>query len=428
MDTISCLIDQVLTHVMHEDPHRCPLTRDLFETEIDIEIPELGESGDGLEERLASYIENLKNLDRDSFVSVMNAILNHSDSIKVLKATTELGKGKLDPNVLKNIILFSPFWVRSYSHDAHSNQQSVIDNLFTNYDVPKFLYNEWEKPTEAINYKWIAWFILLAQGGSIKKSESLFNWSFSTTMQPYLWKVPAHYAGKEAVLYAWILSKNGTYQAAEKILNYPFISHEIDPSEVNERYHFCAYWNRFMRWFLPKADSLSSDKIDMLLESAKLIYNGELYISGKTFKWKGMSRQKVLQAYKDKVMKAKIENGSVEWPISLPQWKIRTSDGFLWEITEITNSEDLIKEGFIMKHCVSEKVMDYVKGNKAVFSLTVNGERTLTVELCLKKLDVSEIGGLTNRPPSVKERVIIHKWIEDSFVKNIPLENILALN
>jgi len=422
----SYLIDEVLTRFGSGHPNGCPLTGDLFESHMEKEIGESNQITKGLEEKLGSYIQYLKELDEQNIGYMLRDHLHQSRSIRILVTAIESGRVKLNPHVLQNLILFSPFWIRSYNPNVQIKPHTLLDYFFVEYDVPAFLYSEWEKPLEEINYKWIAWFLLLGQGGSIKKSNSLFNWSFSTRIQPYLWEVPECYCGQEGVLYAWVLSKKGTRTAAEKILEIPFFSHDIDPTAFSDHNPFISYWMRFMRWLLPKTKKLSGKAVDNLLESAELIYRGEMYAMGKSFKWKGRSPRVILREYENRKSRIKIEKFGHDWQASLPEWTFRSSDGFNWKITEITNSKELEKEGLIMHHCVLEHIQDYLSRQKAVFSLTCNGKRRLTIELCLEKLDVIEMSGVRNRTPTVKERVVIHKWMEQSFVCNPSLESIVT--
>jgi hypothetical protein len=74
------------------------------------------------------------------------------------------------PHLARYLCLFAPFWVRSPQTWNPSGETPLLDHLFVLHHVPGFLYPEWFRELEFPRLKWLYWFILLGQGGSLKRA------------------------------------------------------------------------------------------------------------------------------------------------------------------------------------------------------------------------------------------------------------------
>src|SRR5262249_23751534 len=87
--------------------------------------------------------------------------------------------------LVKNVCLFAPFWIRS-PRTWTGGKTSLVDHLFVRYDVLHFLYPEWSQVPGFVRLKWLCWFILLAQGGSLRRAAGLFRWNIPNRFEHYL--------------------------------------------------------------------------------------------------------------------------------------------------------------------------------------------------------------------------------------------------
>ncbi|MFH5806083.1 PcfJ domain-containing protein [Alienimonas sp. DA493] len=89
------------------------------------------------------------------------------------------------------------------------------------------------------------------------------------------------------------------------------------------------------------------------------------------------------------------------------EWKSR---GSWWVITELTSSEALFEEGREMKHCAAGYASLCRAGQSAVFGVTLNGKRRLTVEVEPGTGKLVQVRGPGNRGPTPEEAAVISKW------------------
>jgi len=412
MQDISILPQIIINQASVRNWKRCPYTRNLFSQRTNRNFDKTGKPKDDFEIKLYDYISSLKNQNEENFKSVFNKISQHSDDILRLLHTFKINRNLTNLNLIQNLILFEPFWVRSPINLNAQSSQSLIDHLLVSYDVPGYLYSEWYKPFEQLNTKWLTWFILLGQGGSIKEAANYFGWNYSTKLQPFFGRVPEQYSAEEGTLYAWILYKGGNKRDAELIFENPFFSFQIDPTESSHNISFFTYWCQFIQWIVDKGASLSDEEYYAVISCAELIYKGKMYSAKKNFDWKGRSPDALLRAYYEQLRMDEIEEHGIDWPKQLSDWQLRSSDGLRWQINEITNSKELTREGFQMNHCVDTRLSNCLEGKSAIFSLTCNDNRKLTIELDLSSLEIKETSGYINRKPTNKENSIIQKWVE----------------
>lgn len=95
-------------------------------------------------------------------------------------------------------------------------------------------------------------------------------------------------------------------------------------------------------------------------------------------------------------------------------------DGTQYEIIQLKSSNELIKEGEELCHCVSDYIRLCVNGSSSIWSLRkINNdavERLITIEV--KKGKITQAKGRYNRLPNEVEMKLISKWAEEANLKN----------
>ena len=81
-----------------------------------------------------------------------------------------------------------------------------------------------------------------------------------------------------------------------------------------------------------------------------------------------------------------------------------------WLITEILQVRALADEGRALRHCVYSYRYLVEQGIASIWSLTLNGERLLTIEVRNGFAGIVQIRGRRNRRPAPGELTIIRQW------------------
>ncbi|MBL8799548.1 MAG: hypothetical protein JNM56_37040 [Planctomycetia bacterium] len=124
-----------------------------------------------LEEQLAAFVQGIKRFPNDPATRRRIADSVGEDVYRdVLQSAATPGKGE---NLVRNVSLFAPFWIRS-PRTWDGGKTSLVNHLLVRYDVPRFLDDCWFDLPGHATLKWLSWFILLAQGGSLKRAATFF--------------------------------------------------------------------------------------------------------------------------------------------------------------------------------------------------------------------------------------------------------------
>ncbi|UOQ71444.1 PcfJ domain-containing protein [Hymenobacter cellulosilyticus] len=82
-------------------------------------------------------------------------------------------------------------------------------------------------------------------------------------------------------------------------------------------------------------------------------------------------------------------------------------------ITQLRTYGELIHEGRTLRHCVASYLDSCRRGRSAIFSLSLNGTRTVTLEVQANRT-VVQARGLFNRRPNDEEGAWIQRWAADN--------------
>ena len=85
-------------------------------------------------------------------------------------------------------------------------------------------------------------------------------------------------------------------------------------------------------------------------------------------------------------------------------------EGQSWSIKELIDGLALYEESKNMRHCVASYAKACEGGRSAIFSVTVDGHRRVTVEVNPKTRRVVQVHGFANRMPTAQESRIVNRW------------------
>lgn len=82
-----------------------------------------------------------------------------------------------------------------------------------------------------------------------------------------------------------------------------------------------------------------------------------------------------------------------------------------WTIREILTSRELAEEGRRLHHCVATYGRDIENKRCSMWSLQVDGTRTLTIEVITRRRSVVQVAGRWNRNPTALELNFVRRWV-----------------
>ncbi|MBU2501638.1 PcfJ domain-containing protein, partial [bacterium] len=82
----------------------------------------------------------------------------------------------------------------------------------------------------------------------------------------------------------------------------------------------------------------------------------------------------------------------------------------LWTFQEILTARDLFDEGTAMRHCVAAYALYIGYGHCSIWSLRMNGNRKLTIEVRNSERRVVQVRGKSNRRAVEAEVAMVRKW------------------
>src|SRR5262249_20135946 len=138
-----------------------------------------------LEERLAEHLESVVHYSTNA-VAVQSRIREAVGDQRNLEVVNFVAKTFHNPDLAKRITLFAPFWVRRPQTWKNKGATSFLDHQFVRHAVPAFLYADWFRLDDSTRLKWLCWFILFGQGGSLKRAAEIFRWKIPARFPHYL--------------------------------------------------------------------------------------------------------------------------------------------------------------------------------------------------------------------------------------------------
>jgi hypothetical protein len=320
-------------------------------------------------------------------------------------------------HLVKNLCLFAPFWIRSPRTWA-GGKASLVEHLFVRYEVPRFLYAEWSLEPGFPRLKWLCWFILFAQGGSLRRAAGLFGWKVPGRFEHSLRMAPAGTSPQEACAFAQILRRGGSPTDCRRILSNP--AFVVDTTEAADSDPASEFWDATVRWVIAHGAAITDEQCELILSWATHEYTEADRRGAPSFSWKGRGLRSVLQRSLD-------YRRQLEQPWSCYWWRRhgwdwKPSDPSLdgWCFVELTSGEELYREGEAMRHCVAGYAARRAAGHSAIVSVQFNGARRLTVEINPATGEVVQAKGECNRPATGEEQRAIRLWLDAVVRPNRP--------
>jgi hypothetical protein len=326
--------------------------------------------------------------------------------LDVMQSTDRDGNGQ---SLLQNACLFAPFWIRS-PRTWTGGKTSLIDHLFVRHDVPRFLYPEWSGMPDFPRLRWLCWFILLAQGGSLRRAAGLFGWNVLGRFEHYLRMAPPGASPKEACTFAQIMRLGGSANDCRRILSNP--AFVIDTTEAEDSDSQAEFWETAVRWVIAHTDSITDEECERILAWAMHEHTEAERRSAQRFSMKGRALRSVLQRCLEYQRQLERPWSCFSWQRHGWDWKPVDTGLEGWSFVELTTGEELFREGQAMRHCVAGYASQCAGGHSAIVSVRFNDARRITVEIQTATGRVVQARGSCNRPATIEEERVIRLWVK----------------
>lgn len=388
-----------------------PKTEHQFPNNLKHPVPTYNKN---IEEELYAHFKLITNLNLrlKEFKEFLLVKIGSFDNIELVQKNSH-------PGLAKTIILFANFWVNNPMSWKHSeNDVSLVDHLFSRYNSPAVLF---DSPTDyrhnQIPFKWVCWYIIIGQGGSLKKAAPLFGWNIPSKFQHYLLKVPKDIQYPiQVCVYAEVLRLGGNEVDFVRVTFNESLM--IDPTERNHNEDYLVFWRTTIVWLITNRDHITDAESRMVLAWAVHLYTESRRDHATVFSWKGRGVVNTLNQashYFEEINRR--DWGNYKWNSHDWNWEHSDETDLQWTMEELTSSDELYKESLYMQHCVKTYSGRCVSGISAIFSLKLEGERKLTIEIAPQSKKVVQALGKFNRMAESREREIVKLWA-DSVLDN----------
>jgi hypothetical protein len=319
------------------------------------------------------------------------------------------------------LVLFQPFWLRSPSSFRPSGASlfermaSLLEHLLLAYPTPRFLYAAASNLDTLAQLRWLAYLVVLGQGGSLRRLTELASrrWPREWAAIPQklvgcLWRVDERLSPRDGLMAAEVLRLGGSEVEYRRLAG--VAAFMMDPSSSDDEPGWLEFWRATVGWLVRHRDALDDESATAILIWARHMQI-EFRRAGLSFSWRGRAVASALReatAYRQSWYQPR--SRSLSWRHHGLDWAGRVDDDE-WSICELTTSAALLEESRAMSHCVRGYDHACFQGRTAIFSLRQAGCRRVTIEMHLRSKRVVQAKRAFNAEPSAVELSVIERWI-----------------
>jgi hypothetical protein len=312
-------------------------------------------------------------------------------------------------NHLKRLYSVNERWINTVegwvgkSHNKNKQFKSLAHHLITKYNIPHFFDSIWED--DVLFTQYIDLYIFVGQGGNVRKYPEL-PIAYTKKMAHEFLNAPSNYTISQALRWGQIHGMGGDRHLVDVV-----ISTNLGTSFNND-----GFWIDVIQMFVnhPMLDRRQFGSIYDYIFHNKFSPGGEY----PNFSMKGRTPFSLLRLVEDWHTNLRKVQGNryCEWmhsrirDFTFEDGKNKDGTVRMWTITELLNSKELKEEGNAQKHCVYSYVASCVKGSTSIWSMRLNGDRQLTVEVRLDGTTITQLRGKCNRNAIPKEILILQHW------------------
>lgn len=287
--------------------------------------------------------------------------------------------------------------------------RSLCSHLFAPYQMPPFL---WSIFFEADREALIPFILNVARGASIPDQikKGVFSVPLTRKMCHELMQTTSEFTFTKAVRRAQIRGLGGS----ERFFN---VWTQTRPgARISDDPEVEAFWATVIDWFI------KFPMLDLTQVSPMADYINHRWFADKTFSMKGRTPLALLR-------------DTTEWHTTLTKTRVNRviefkPSGFqpfcvekqgvdftkkptyeFWRVEELLSNKALADEGRTLNHCVYSYGYSVERGGVSIWSMTLNGEKTLTMEVNNYSRKVVQVRGKHNRMAAPGHEVeVLNQW------------------
>jgi PcfJ-like protein len=348
-------------------------------------------------------------------------------------------------NCVEFAVLSYPLWVRPLSTWRGRSVRSLLDHLLVLYPVPPVLYvwmlewltDHWTLPLYSgaelgrDSMAW-PWFVARAQGGSprrvLQSAGLVLSDALVATVEQAAtaWPVGISFRTSDVVMsYAEVVRLGGSIVDFRRLTSvrhfhfHPAFDQRRRSTPTTDRVVPPELFVETIRWVVSQRDRMTDvQAIDVLCwanHEAEEAFRGRLRGQrAARFSWKGRSARSAMasaQRYHAAVHRAEPIRGPLSWGSHGWNWEwTDRSTPFRWQMVELLSSQQLADEGVAQWHCVGTYAQDCAAGQTAIFQLSRDGRRQLTIEVTVTNRLIRQVRGRMNSSASAEDAQVVMRW------------------
>jgi hypothetical protein len=267
-------------------------------------------------------------------------------------------------------------------------------------------------PTARINP--LIWLVATARGASVHRIARYLGWRLSPALIEQVHTLSCGGALDDDLMRAEIYRLGGLEVEYRRLHNGPIFLEMSSWTTAHpygrHRQSTVLFWQSAVRWLAIHRTALRDAQAHEVMA-----WGLHESLENDGFSMAGRSVRTVL-ALSRKYRLAIAARGT-DWQTWTPQgWDWQwTGDDIekTWRIVELTDSHALILEGAVQQHCVGQYIRRCVEKRSAIFQMSFNGKRQVTLEVDIVSKTIRQFRRRLNALPSSEDRAIVSRWTQE---------------
>jgi hypothetical protein len=360
-----------------------------------------------------------------AFGEVLDAVRRRSG---FLRFPVIVGQRVLQIEALRNLATFVGGFARPVQTWSGSNESfhcvlaSLAQHLFLRYEVPKFLNSVWLGDDRAYERAKRRWYI---QHGNGRRFRDLaLPMVMTRRMESLFLASPDHLTVEQAMRRAELRALGASSPLIDSVL----------ATRLGRDLSHGSFWRTVVAFFVRVSEDLDLAQVGPIVDFLQAVRHERVEVLTQTgavflepprpgFSLKGRTLRSILrlvERWHDSLGLTTV--GHLRWERSRYRpmvFQDRAPDAetppIRWELVELTNGNELRREGTVLRHCVASYASWCCRGKSRIWSLRRRNLRgkvrsVLTIEVDLGANTIVQARGFWNRPATGKPLWLLQEW------------------
>jgi hypothetical protein len=352
-----------------------------------------------------------------------------ADLLAALRTRATVRSSPAVVRVARNVARFAGWYVRPLSSwrgaegTIYPVVHSLAQHLLARHQVPRFLASAWYGGESAGDVAKRRWFIAHAAGKPFRELD--LPLPMTRRMESIFLGSPDHLGVEAALRRAEILSLGGKEALVNAVLA-TRLGADLDNG---------TFWRTVMEFFVRLSDGLDPPAVGPIVDFLQAVRHERVEVVTEDgvrlvdppeprFSIKGRtlaSVQRLVEAWHRKLGAG--PTGALAWsrsrlrPLAFEEPPREIDDPPVrWEIVELTSSAALVREGYVLRHCVASYARQCLWGFSRIWSLrriespSQVARSVVTIEVDPHARAIVQARGFRNGAPSPQARRLMTLW------------------